>query len=501
MLKRFNRWYFWLGGVLLLIVAVAAGLSLLPARQEVASIERVEVIVGDLSSSTSASGTVLPVQEASLAMASTGIVTEVLVQVGQEVQAGEVLVQLDDSSARIELELAQLKLEDARLSAESAQIDLESTEQDLQDDIDWAYSQIDDAEADLADAQAAAADPDAQDEMAQVRVNLQQAWNTYDDARARYEQLLGTESDCNQPGRSCPGIGGQVAAAYDAVIAADENYQVALAQYNLQVENLENAVDEAEDYIDDLNDDIYTTTESLTEPDGQLQQSSRSAESAKLALQQAELSVEQAQESLDRLTLVAPFDGIITAVHVEIGEQASGIVVEMMSSGDYEVTLDVDEVDVGSLAIGQPASIVLEAWPSRSIESRVASIAPRAAESSDGVVSYEVRLQLPDSELPVRVGMTANATITTEQLTGVLLVPNRAITSDRATGKYYVNLVEGETVTQVEVQIGARDGQYTQVLSGLAAGDILQISSTTLSFGPGGDDAGGGPGFMMGGPG
>ena len=78
-----------------------------------------------------------------------------------------------------------------------------------------------------------------------------------------------------------------------------------------------------------------------------------------------------------------------------------------------------------------------------------------------------------------------------EELTGVLLLPNRAIQADRATGTYSVNLVTtgpdgAETIETVPVTIGLRDNRYTQITGGLAEGDVVQIGDAlpVQSFGP-----------------
>jgi len=80
----------------------------------------------------------------------------------------------------------------------------------------------------------------------------------------------------------------------------------------------------------------------------------------------------------------------------------------------------------------------------------------------------------------------------------VLLVPNEAIQVDRTSGTYSVRRQLGDTVEEVEITIGLRDNQYTEVREGLSAGDVLLIGGEVESpFGPGGDfegpGGGGGP--------
>ena len=130
----------------------------------------------------------------------------------------------------------------------------------------------------------------------------------------------------------------------------------------------------------------------------------------------------------------------------------------------------------------------------------MASIAPAAGASVTGLVTYDVRLRLGESGLPLLAGMTANATLVTAEKSDVLLVPNEAIQVDRTSGTYSVRRQVGETVETVEIVIGLRDSQYTEVREGLSAGDVLLIGGEAESpFGPGGDFEGPGGGGPFGG--
>ena len=140
--------------------------------------------------------------------------------------------------------------------------------------------------------------------------------------------------------------------------------------------------------------------------------------------------------------------------------------------------------------VGQPTQ-----WPpatsaEEAVRAAVAAIAP-GARANGGLVTYRVYLDVGETDLPLRGGMTADARLLAEQLTGVLLLPNRAIQADRAAGTYSVNRVttaaDGtETIESVPVTIGLRDNRYTQIAAGLAEGDVVQIGNTlpVESFGP-----------------
>jgi HlyD family secretion protein len=199
---------------------------------------------------------------------------------------------------------------------------------------------------------------------------------------------------------------------------------------------------------------------------------------AEAEIEQARLSLADAQAQLAKATLTAPFAAVITAVSVTPGEIASGAVITLVDMDNLEVVLAVDEVDVGALAPGQPAVITLETWSDVAIESEILTIAPGATVTpGSALVTYDVRLGLGPTELPVRVGMTANANLITAAREDILLVPNRAVNVDRQSGTYSVNLLVGETVQEVPVAIGLRDNQFTQILEGLQAGDSLLVTN------------------------
>jgi len=179
---------------------------------------------------------------------------------------------------------------------------------------------------------------------------------------------------------------------------------------------------------------------------------------AEAQVAQAQIALEDAQDNLAKAAVKAPFDGVVTEVYVAVGEWATGLAVDLMDYSSLEVVLDVDEIDIGGLAVRQQAVVTLETWPDEELTGELVSIAPKARSGTE-IVTYQVHLSLDTGELPIRSGMTANAELVTAKRENVILVPNRAITADRQAGKYYVNLVQGDTIVKTEVTIGLRDNK------------------------------------------
>jgi HlyD family secretion protein len=403
-LKSMNRWV--VGGVLVVVVGIGAlafSKSAQPVQRAQARPQTVTVTSGDLEGTVTTSGQLTPKRDASLAFNTPGIVKEVHVAQGDVVKQGDVLVKLDDA-------IASNNLEKAKVGLQTAQVKLDSAQHDYDNKVGWTPdgNQVNAAVAGVANAEAAVkAAQSNYDKVAwvpwvsstQQSMALEQATNTYNQARANLDYLYS-----NSP---------------DIVFAKD----------NLQT--------------------------------------------AQLAENSAEVDLKTAQDTLDRMTLSAPFDGTITSVNTEVGEMAAGAVVEMATMDHLEVILDVDEVDVGALKVGQPAKVTFSAWPGSTVTGKIITIAPKANATAN-VVNFEVHIALDKTDLDLRAGMTADASIQTFLLKNVMILPRDAVMTDAQTNKAYVSVV-GPTgdITQTEVKLGQRNDDSVQIVSGLKAGDVV----------------------------
>jgi HlyD family secretion protein len=128
--------------------------------------------------------------------------------------------------------------------------------------------------------------------------------------------------------------------------------------------------------------------------------------------------------------------------------------------------------------------VQLDALPRVSLPALLEQIA-LVGRNDGGIVSYDVKVTLDSSDPRARVGMTAEATIVVEERKDVLLIPNLYIRLDRQTDQAYVNVLRDDgSVEEVEVTLGLRGQETSEVLSGLREGDLILIdlSSDNLSL-------------------
>ena len=469
----------------------------------------VQAFVGDLSDTATATGTVISQQQAGLSLQTSGIVERVLVEVGDQVSASDLLVQLDDDAlARSvataeqnliiqEANLAELQAGASTEDIASAQAAVDSARSSLENVLDGADAgDIEAARASLTAAQYTYADlldgPDA-DSVAQPEANMRNAAAAVKKAQASYDEVAHRPNIAMLPQSL-------------ELEQATNNYDAALASYNSAVEGAStDQIEQARASMEQASTNLQKLLDSPTDAElaaaeAQLAQSEASlanltdgASAEQLAIAQAQvaqarINLEAARDDFAKTSLLAPFDGVVTAVHVAEGEMASGLAVEVVDTNSLEVLLDVDEVDIGELAVGQPAVVTLETWPEVEIPGDIRTIAPQSTNNTSAIVSYEVYLSLGETDLPVRVGMTANADLITASKSNALLVPSQAITSDRDAGRYFVNLASFDAngalqTRQVEVTVGLKDNDNTEITGGINAGDQLTVNSISASTG------------------
>ena len=199
---------------------------------------------------------------------------------------------------------------------------------------------------------------------------------------------------------------------------------------------------------------------------------------AQVSIDQASAQLDQAQLNYDRTILTAPFSGVIATIDVEIGQRVSaGLpIVNLVDVSPLRINGEIDEIDLRLVEQGLPAQVEVDALPNNILDARVTRLAA-AGQNQNGVVSYDIELELNSVDTRIRPGMTAEANIIVEEINDVLTVPNRFIQFDRESGTFFVNILGAdETLQQREVTIGTRGDDFTEIESGLQAGETVAFT-------------------------
>lgn len=160
--------------------------------------------------------------------------------------------------------------------------------------------------------------------------------------------------------------------------------------------------------------------------------------SARAGVADAQAALSTDEINLSKASIRAPSDGVILTRNVDPGNavaaslQAVTLFTVAEDLAQLRLQVYVDEADVGSVKVGQNASFTVSAYPTRKYPAQITRVA-YGSTITDNVVTYLTYLDVNNSDLSLRPGMTASATIVATQRTDVLLVPNSALRFEPAT--------------------------------------------------------------------
>jgi len=411
---------------------------------------------GQLTALVGATGTVRANQTAVLAWQTSGQVGEVFVEVGQQVAVDEVLAELKKSSLSQSLILAEADLVNAKKALENL----------LESDVARAQAQLN-----LAQAQEAY--KKAQDQRAsknyqraspltldEARTNLELAKIELKEAERVYDLFDNLEVD--NPQRMN---------AYSRYLAAQRNLQRAQANLN---------------YLEGLPDqlEIEKADANLAVAEANLKEAEREWERLKDGpdpddIKAAEARIAAIEATLAQVRLRAPFAGTITEVNIKPGDQVNPgtVAFRMDDLSRLLVDVQVPEIDINRIRIGQPARLTFDAIPGKEYNGKVIEVG-QVGTPVAGVVNFSVTIELEDADQAVRPGMTAAVNIVVDQIENALLIPNRAVRLRE--GKRVVFLLKDGVPSPVAVTIGAISDTYSEVIGGeVKEGDVVILNPPT----------------------
>ncbi len=198
----------------------------------------------------------------------------------------------------------------------------------------------------------------------------------------------------------------------------------------------------------------------------------------------AQVQVDAAQATLNLARVIAPFPGIVTESYPLPGDQISAgttaFRIDDLSS--LLVDVEVSEVDINSVVVGQPATLTFDAILNKTYQGEVVEVA-KVGNNVNGVVNFTVTVELSDADELVKPGMTAAVSIIVNQEKDVLLVPNRAVRLVDAERVVYT-LVDGKP-QPVKVQLGSSSGIDSVLVGGdIKEGDSIILNPPAINGGP-----------------
>lgn len=450
----------WIVGIILisaLVLGIAWSAFSQPAEEDAgAPAEVTRVRRGDLIIATSGAGTLQQIS-LPLGFVTSGTLVDVA-QPGDVILAGEILVQLDDRQALLDLQEAELKWqEQVSIYEESALQAQQLVTQKLLEDTQQKYDEVVNG-------------PDVDYYEALLSIAVGDYWEA---VRAVESARASTNPKIS---RKLPRLKEQLQRAEIALEAAEESLYNALHYYPNPTNVL---MVEAE--LASVESQLATQTilvETLAKGELSFGVENGSSLPELQVIQNAWDALEQARMMLDYTRLLAPFDGTVTQVNMQIGEQINAYqpVLTLVAQEPLTVRFLMDESDLQNLTIGDALYLTLTAYPNLQLAGVVTQIAPTVdANTAQVVVWGQI---LPDDQIVnILPGMNVDVEVVLAEAQETLLLPQQAIRT-RADGTFYVNRILADgSVQETSVTLGLSDFANIEILSGLQEGDVVSTAA------------------------
>jgi len=465
-----KRW--WIIAPALGILAVAGGALYyrayyLPSHRVPQETRQTAVArLGDIVLSASGTGTLQPANQVQLGFGGntkSRLIT-LDVKVSDQVKAGQLLAEIDNSAARIKYQQATQNLENltgpsavarAEQSLATAGQNVHSAELQVEylvsPDVYYWENEITKDEQAVNDAQAALA---ASPSDAGLKASLTRAAAVLDFARDKLKEAQGNYKDY----------------VFDTFTVEKFNRTTNKMETSVEWPTAADILKARQDVtiargaLTDAQNLYAALTGGTVPPDA--------SGSGLIALKQARLNVQSAKATLDATQIYAPVDGTILSVSAQLGDTVSSSPIIVMGDlSKLNVQTYMDESDFQMFQVGNAAEVTFNSLPDQTFTGKVIQVDPELSTSrGSGIVSGLV--QLDPSRTKLLIGMTASVTVIAGQAQNAVLVPLTAL-HQKPGGAYSVLVLRNGTFTPVDVGVGLKDLVNAQITSGLQPGDVV----------------------------
>ena len=507
--------------IILALVLIGGGYGLYvwlnPPETVVAETSTLQTAVarlGDLTVFASGTGSVIPASEIGVGFDESGTLTEILVKVGDTIQAGQALARMDTGKSEAEIALSVAQAELNLLNAQQALDDIyASADKDAAlalQAVEDAQQALDDLQnTDLQQAQALQVIAEAEDAVATAQRNYNNVRSTASqttidaayselvlaesrlkDAKERYE-IYADKPDGNLDKANAQLQLSSVQAAYDSALR-NYNYVTStgsqldkeLTEADLKTAQAQLA--EAQKEWERIKDGPTPAEVALAEAELKVAQSEweilkDGANPADVALAQAQLAnalanLDLAREEKAIVELVAPMAGTIMDISANIGEKVgTGSIITLADLSQPLLEVYLDETDLNNVGVNYEVDVTFDALPDDVFVGHVTEIDP-SLQNMSGFQAVKALAKLDPASFAkpqnLPVGLNASVDVIGGRAQGVVLVPVEAL-RELGPGEYAVFVVEnGEPKLRV-VTVGLMDYTSAEITSGLEAGEIV----------------------------
>lgn len=482
------------------------------AQEDTTEVQTSTVRTGSITVSATGAGTVIPARQVDLAFSTSGVLTELAVGVGDQVTTGDELARINDTAAQHALATAQLQVTQAAMqtdatatqtgisfddiSIEEAQMTLDEAQAALDELVNWTADEEEIAllQAKLDAAEASYSAAQGQDSASSTNVDveaisLEQTKRALAEAQDAYNVAHdpGRDWELNDP-RTSDALEAERDRTADSLLRAQEALEVAELNYQATVSstnysssasaqsNLVSAQQElATAQAGPTADEIAAAQTTVRTAELALKQAQLNQEANALSLQQAQLSLQSAQADVDGTVLTAPFDGVVTAINYNVGENASGAVMTLADMSQPLLEVYLDESDLNMIGLGYQVEVSFDALADQVFTGTVTQIDPTLV-TSNGVSVVRALVQLDESSFAKPQTLPAGLNATVEVIGGkaenALLVPVEAL-REISDGQYAVFVMVDGVPELRMVEVGLMDYSFAEILSGVAEGDVV----------------------------
>ena len=390
-----------LGGAGVAVLALAAfyfwGNQSNAPQYMTARIER-----GNLRNTVTATGTLQAVTTVQVGSQASGTLSALNADFNSVVKKGQVIAQLDPAVSKAQVDQARANLQQARASLQQA------------------IASVGGSRAGVSDAQAKmlAAKSTVQNNQSGVsssQANLAVLKAQLDDALAFLKQ---------QDYLMKSGVIAQ--RDYDL---ANTAYKTAEARYNQAAAQLNQAVLSERSSADS---GIAQSQAQVQQSQAQVQQSQAQVQQAQAQVQQAEAALRLAEVNLAHTTITSPIDGIVVSRDVNVGQtvaaslSAPTLFTIANDLTQMQVIANIDQADIGLVEEAKSVKFSVDAFPGKDFEGKIQQMRLNP-QNVQNVVTYNVVIDVSNPDQKLKPGMTANLTITIDERSNVLKVPNSAL--------------------------------------------------------------------------